>query len=153
MFKSIITAFFGLSLLFVLPACTAQKANKTAKEMQSIKDKVNIDPIFQLETPRHDFGTIKLGEKPAYTFVFTNTSSEDLVIELVSGCHCTKIEAPQGKVFKPGEKGEIKIVYDSELEEGLGEHNKTIDILLEQEDPQTGYQIIKEAKFKVIIEE
>lgn len=149
------TILFSISLLtlFLFTACTTSQKGTTAKDVVSVKNKVNIDPIFHLDTPRHDFGTVKLGDKIPYTFVFTNTSEEDLVIELVSGCHCTTIEAPVGKVFKPGEKGKIDILYDTTKEEGLGEHNKTVDILLEQTDPQTGYQIIKEAKFRVIIEE
>lgn len=151
MMQRTILSTFLFSLLFVLGSCTAQKAT-SAKDLESIDDKVNIDPVFHLETPRHDFGTLKLGEKAPYTYVFTNTSGEDLVIELVSGCECTAIDAPEGKVFKPGEKGEINIVYDTTKEDGLGEHHKTIDILLEKTDPQTGYQIIKEAKFRVVIE-
>ena len=110
------------------------------------------DPYLHFETPHHDFGTIKLGDTPTYTYVFTNTSGEALELELVSGCECTEIQWPQNKVFQPEEQGSIQIRYDSKLEEGIGEHNKTIDVLLKKEDPETGYQIIKEVKFRVVIE-
>ena len=142
--------FISVALLIGLPSCktTASKASKD----KVVKAEQKRDPILHFDTPIYDFGTIKLGDKPSYTYVFTNTSGEDLEIELVSGCHCTNIEWPENHVFKPEEKGEIKIIYNSELEDGLGEHNKTLDILLKKNDPKTGYQIIKEAKFKVLIE-
>ena len=141
---------FSLVFVLLFPAC--HTAQKTAGDATPKAAEV-IDPIMHFEQPFHDFGTIKKGEKPGFTYVFTNTSNEPLDIELVSGCYCTRIEWPEAHTFQPGEKGEIKIVYDSDLEEELGEHDKTIDILLERTDPKTGYQIIKEVKFHIVVTE
>ncbi len=133
-------------------ACTGTKASAADQTKTPVVEHPR-DPVIHFETTFHDFGTIKLGDEPTFTYVFTNTSGEDLELELVSGCECTEIKWPENRVFKPEEQGEISIRYDSKLEDGLGEHKKTIDILLKKEDPETGYQIIKEVKFRVVIEE
>lgn len=131
-----------LSGLLLLMAC---KTTKTAQ--------VNLDPYMTFEQKMVDFGTVKVGETPGFNYKFTNTGKEDIVIELVSGCDCTDLEWPEGKTFKPGESGEIKVKFISTKEDSRGPLNKTIDILLENINPQTGYQIIKEIKYKLILEE
>lgn len=122
------------------------------KTTQTTPIKVNQDPYMTFDETFVDFGKIKVGDKPEHVYKFTNTAKEDIVIELVSGCDCTDLEWPEGKTFKPGESGGIKVVFDSTREEDRGELNKTIDILLVNTDPKTGYQIIKEIKYRLILE-
>ena len=96
-----------------------------------------------------DFGKIKKGEKRTHVFPFTNTGDAILVIDFVSGCECTELIWPEGKKFKPGESGEIKATFDSTTEEG--DVTKTIDIILEHIDPETGYQMIIDLKYRALV--
>lgn len=70
-------------------------------------------PVMTFETKIHDFGTIKEAEGPVtYTFEFTNTGDEPLVIVNVNAsCGCTRPEYPKAPV-KPGQKGKIKVTFN-----------------------------------------
>lgn len=85
-----------------------------------------------------------------HTFKFTNTGDVDIVVELVTGCECSEIIYDEGAKYKPGEKGEIRVIFHS-FEEEKGEANKTLDIILENINPRTGYQFLYELKYKAII--
>ncbi|MEM9822663.1 MAG: DUF1573 domain-containing protein, partial [Bacteroidota bacterium] len=128
-------------LAFFLVLTVACKSTQKAQQV--------LDPYMTFEQKFVDLGTVKVGETPGYVYKFTNTGKEDITIELVSGCECTDLEWPEGKTFKPGEGGEIKITFRSDKEEDRGILKKTIDILLFNEDPKTGYQIIKEIKYQL----
>ena len=132
------------SLVFLtMSACTGQK-----KVVQDI----NIDPYMTFEQQRVDFGNVKAGERPEFIYKFKNTGSEPIKIELISGCDCTKfVDTPEGKTFLPGEEGSFKIIFKSDTEEERGKLEKTIDILLENTDPKTGYQIVKEAFYELVL--
>lgn len=74
----------------------------------------------------HDFGTIQQDSKNTKTFKFTNTGSEPLIIEDAKGsCGCTVPSYPREPI-KPGETGEIEIVYSPGKQQGS--QNKTITI-------------------------
>ncbi len=74
-----------------------------------------------------DFGTIKQGEKADALFEFTNTGESDLIItKAKSSCGCTVPEWPKDKLIKPGEKGEIKAVFDSKSRRN--KQNKSITL-------------------------
>ena len=140
--SNIFTLIVSVILLF-----TATTSCQTTK-----KPAVNVDPYMTFEQQTVDFGTIKVGERPEFIYKFKNTSKEPITIELVSGCDCTEfIDTPDGKTFLPGEEGSFKIIFKSETEEERGPLNKTIDILLENTDPKTGYQIVKEAFYKLVL--
>lgn len=59
----------------------------------------------------HDFGSIMQDSQNEYTFRFTNTGSEPLVIEKAKGsCGCTVPSYPKQPI-PPGGVGEIGVVY------------------------------------------
>jgi len=111
-----------------------------------------LDPYMTFYPPYYDLGVVKKGEVKELIFNFTNTGKENIEIEIASGCTCSKITAPEGKSIPPGGKDQIKVMYDSNLEEELGPHNKVVDILLLNTDPSTGYPIVKEVKYDLILE-
>ena len=100
----------------------------------------------------HDFGRVKKGEAVEYTYKFTNKGSEDIILELVSGCECSEITYDEGATYKPGERGEIKVIFHSD-DETPGKVEKIIDILLENINPKTGYQYIYDVKYGAIVYE
>ena len=87
---------------------------------------VQAQGILTFETESYDFGSITEGEKPTYTFRFTNTGDEAVTITHVQpSCGCT---APfySTEPVPPNEMGEITVEYDSEGRPG--DFNKTISV-------------------------
>jgi hypothetical protein len=114
--------------LFGLNVVSAQKIVE-----QAVTDK---SYSMTFDAMEQDFGKVKHGDVITTTYKFENTGTEDIKIEIVSGCECTTLDWPR-KVIKPGEKGEIEVIFDS----GKKEESETVDIdvNLENVDPKTGY--------------
>lgn len=84
-------------------------------------------PVIEFDKEIHDFGKLIAGEKAVYSFKFTNTGTDDLVISQVnSSCGCTVPNYPR-EAIKPGEGGVIKVTFDSSSRKGM--QNKTITIV------------------------
>ena len=67
------------------------------------------------------------GESVEYSFHFTNTGGKDLVITKVSAsCGCT-VPTYKREPVKPGEKGEITVMFNSEGRYGM--QTKEIKVL------------------------
>jgi hypothetical protein len=70
-------------------------------------------PRIQFATPLHDFGRVKAGELVKYTYFFTNTGDQTLIINHVQpGCHCTTA-GEWTKQVEPGQTGSIPIQFDT----------------------------------------
>lgn len=84
----------------------------------------------------HDFGSFPEGEKPTYTFTFSNTGDEPVrIMHVQPSCGCT---APSYSTepIGPGEEGEIVVEYNSQGRPG--EFNKTIAVqFVDQVDSAT----------------
>lgn len=139
----------------VLCIVTMGFACNAAKKTVETTVTAEVVPATQMTfTPKYyDLGVVKKGEIKELLFPFTNTGTENIVIEIASGCTCSKITAPEGKSIPPGGKDVIKVIYDSNLEEELGAHNKVVDILLLNTDPKNGYPIVEEVKYDLVLEE
>ena len=69
----------------------------------------------------HDFGEIMEGEQVMHEFEFVNQGRKDILIsEAKASCGCTVPEFPQAPV-RPGEKGSIKVTFNSEGKKGFNE--------------------------------
>lgn len=80
-------------------------------------DTVNA-PVMTFENETFEFGKIIQGEKVTHSFKFTNTGKSDLVISAANAsCGCTVPTYSKNPV-KPGEKGQIDVVFDSEGKKG-----------------------------------
>ncbi|MCG9910257.1 MAG: DUF1573 domain-containing protein [Flavobacteriales bacterium] len=74
----------------------------------------------------HDFGNIKQDTENPYSFEFTNTGKNPLIITDAKGsCGCTVPEYPKEPI-PPGGKGNIKVVYSPGKQEGQQTKNVTI---------------------------
>lgn len=81
---------------------------------------------IKFEEELFEFGEITQGEKVEHTFMFTNTGEADLIVTSAKGsCGCTVPEWPK-KPIKPGEKGEINVVFNSEGKKGRQHKKVTI---------------------------
>lgn len=74
----------------------------------------------------HNFGSIQQDSKNTKIFKFTNTGTEPLIIEDAKGsCGCTVPKFPKEPI-KPGETGEIEVVYSPGKQQGA--QTKTVTI-------------------------
>lgn len=90
-------------------------------------------------TATHDFGRIKQDSENKYTFKFTNTGKEPLVItNAVGSCGCTVPDYPKHPIA-PGETGDINVVYKPGKQEG--NQNKTVTVTANTEPSQTVLRI------------
>ena len=88
--------------------------------------KITKFPIMTFDQEAHDFGTIQQGETVVYNFNFTNTGESDLIITAAHGsCGCTVPEYPKEPI-KPGEKGQIKVSFNSTGKTGVQKKSVTI---------------------------
>jgi len=68
---------------------------------------------FEFKTEAIDYGKIEKGSDGIRVFEFTNVGEAPLVIKQIkSSCGCAIPEKPT-KPIMPGEKGEIKVSYDT----------------------------------------
>jgi hypothetical protein len=99
-----------------------QQGGGSTGELSKSRNKTTI----QWEKTEHDFGTIKQGDAVEYSFKFTNTGSEPLIIEDAKGsCGCTIPKKPDGPVM-PGKSDYIKVKFNSAGK--LNAQRKTVTI-------------------------
>ncbi len=110
------TRIIYILLISVSIAACNQKASKTQKlDAGAIEtdETTNKEPVISFDKKIWDFGTITDGEVVEHTFRFTNTGTNDLIISNASAsCGCTIPEWPKEPIA-PGEKGEIKVEFNS----------------------------------------
>jgi len=82
---------------------------------QKEKDKL---PVIKFERTSYDFGEVVQGEKLKYAFKFKNTGKSNLIIfSSEATCGCTTSTPPKAPI-RPGETGEIEVVFDSKSQNG-----------------------------------
>lgn len=116
---------------------TATASESTAAEQPQQVDNPNVVPagqtaaaenaaVMTFAESEYDFGTIKQGKVVEHTFTFTNTGKTPLVIESASAsCGCTAPDWTKAPVA-PGEKGEVKVRFDSTGK--FGQQSPTVTI-------------------------
>jgi hypothetical protein len=84
-------------------------------------------PQFKFNESKIDFGEIFQGDIVEHSFEFTNIGDSPLVIsKIITTCGCTAPTWPKNPI-RPGEKGKIKIVFNSTGK--IGRQNKVATIL------------------------
>lgn len=92
---------------------------------------------FKFEKETINYGKLNAGSDGVRTFVFTNTGKEPLIINRIqSSCGCTVPKKPEKPVM-PGEKGEIKVSYDTKR---IGGFSKIITIY---SNTKSGRKVLK----------
>ncbi|WP_166384561.1 MULTISPECIES: DUF1573 domain-containing protein [unclassified Polaribacter] len=80
---------------------------------------------FKFEKETINYGKIEKGSDRERVFVFSNIGDEPIVISRIqSSCGCTIPKKPEAPIM-PGEKGEIKVSYDTNR---LGGFSKSITV-------------------------
>jgi hypothetical protein len=98
---------------------------------QSANEEVAADtanaPVMTFDNDNFDFGKIIQGEKVTHSFKFTNTGKSDLIITAANAsCGCT-VPTYSKTPVKPGEKGQIDVVFDSEGKKGQTTKKVTVN--------------------------
>lgn len=104
---------FFLLLIFAV-SCQPTNSEKSI-DASAIETDSNAteEPIMSFEKKTWDFGSIIDGEVVEHTFRFTNTGNKNLVISSASAsCGCTIPNWPKEPIA-PGDKGEIKVKFNS----------------------------------------
>ena len=92
------------------------------------------DSMFAIKS--HNFGNVPLLSDTQYSFVFHNTSKQEVHIASVSSsCGCTEVLAPV-RTIKSGEKGEIIAKINTS---GQHKKNKSATITVVFDRPSTAY--------------
>lgn len=95
-------------------------------QISSVEDSQGPAPEFKFDHVEYDFGTITAGEVINHTFTFTNVGEAPLIIESASAsCGCTVPDWTRAPI-PVGEKGEIKVRFDSKNKNGVQSPNVTI---------------------------
>jgi len=82
-------------------------------------------PHIKFEATSHDFGKITQNGNGKFSFNFTNTGKEPLIIQNVrSSCGCTVASRPNAPIL-PGESSKISVKYDTRR---LGVFHKNITV-------------------------
>lgn len=102
-------------------------------------------PLMKFDTRMIALGAVKKGEKRRGTFKFTNVGDTAMTIDLVDACSCTKVTWGEGKVYQPGESGQIDFVFDSSEKDASDEIS--LNILLGQETPGDKMPIVEEVNY------
>ncbi len=103
------------------------------------KQELQNAPMIDFNQRVYDFGEVTEGKKVEYSFLILNKGKSDLQIRSVrASCGCTAAN-PTSKVVKPGEKTEMKVIFDSQGKVGL--QNKTITII--SNDPNASTSILR----------
>ncbi len=80
-------------------------------------------PVLTFDSVERHFGTIVQGQTVKKVYRFTNTGNAELVIASAQGsCGCTVPDWPK-RPIKPGQSGEIEVVFKSEGKKGR-QHKK-----------------------------
>lgn len=83
-------------------------------------------PAFKFERLEYDFGSIKEGDKVAYTYKFTNTGDAPLIVNSVApSCGCTAPDWSKEPI-PAGGTGFVKVEFDSNGKAGI--QNKVVTV-------------------------
>ncbi|MBK7404205.1 MAG: DUF1573 domain-containing protein [Phycisphaerales bacterium] len=125
------TARFGL--LAVLPLVVGAAASAQSRDLADTPEMVPtyINPAepadMVFDVMEHNFGTVSDDKEVEFTFKFVNKGVGTLRITSTKGsCSCT-VPAPSKKEFKPGESGEIRVIYNPKGKSGEQHQQVTVN--------------------------
>jgi len=133
--KALIIRFY-LTLIIVLALFSCRNSGKDKETISTeiIENPVTANdtantgnlPKFKFDTESFDFGPIIQGERVMHTFKFKNVGGSNLVISAATAsCGCTVPKYSDTPV-RPGESGEIEVLFNSENREGM--QHKTVTV-------------------------
>jgi len=125
-------------IAFISFNVSAQNKSSIQKNTVAETKKTGVHMTFAKESI--SLGKVKKGEVKKFDYVFTNTGTETIEIDIVSGCDCTTLDYPKTPI-KVGQKATIHVTFDSAKKE----ESEVIDVdmYLKNLNPKTGQRILK----------
>jgi len=109
------------SFLFVMATFT-MGCSQTAS---SGNESTAFGPAIEFKDTEHNYGTIQQGGDGTFSFIFTNTGTDPLILSNVrSSCGCTIPEWPREPI-NAGQSASILVKYDTKK---IGAFNKSISV-------------------------
>jgi len=101
----------------MMTACDEKPENQLSTDLvtspKSASQSSEKQAVIKFDKEEHDFGSLLQGEVVSYSFHFTNTGNQPLIISDVgSSCGCTVGEYSREPIA-PGKTGTIKVTYNS----------------------------------------
>jgi LEA14-like dessication related protein len=142
MYRSFI---LGCCIVGLFTSCENKQKAQVAEQASVIDSHkpqiVGDKPIMKFEQPLMDFGKITEGDSIVHYFKFTNVGKEPLVINTAqASCGCT-IPAWPKKPIQSGERGEIKVVFNSKHKKGIMNKTVTIYANTQPENNQVSFRV------------
>ena len=110
-----------LSVLFLSVIVVSAQAEKKAPQVEKKQN----GPEITFKTLSHNYGEIYYGADGNFSFEFTNTGNEPLILTKPrSSCGCTVPHWPKEPIL-PGESSAIKVTYNTHRN---GAFNKTVTV-------------------------
>ncbi len=111
--------FLGL----ILSSCNSDPSKKVKEEnLKAVQEKALQkleSPVITFDFDTYNYGEVVDGDVVEVDFNFTNTGNSDLIIfDASASCGCTVPEYPKNKNIKPGEGGNIKVMFDTSNKPG-----------------------------------
>lgn len=124
-----------LAIIFIAFSVSCSHSAEKAGRPADIDSPRYAGGIAEIEfrSIRHNFGTVRHGEKLVYTFVYKNTGDAPLVIHSArADCGCTVPEYDT-RPLAPGGEGKFKVIFDTQGFRGY--QTKTIQLMTNARDP------------------
>lgn len=123
-------AMLAVASLIFTASCKENAAlridDEAAKKAEIAHAESGNNAVMKFKELEHNFGTIEPGSTVEHVYEFTNEGSADLVISNVKpSCGCTVPDYTKTPV-KPGDKGEIKVTFNSAGKSG--NQHKTVTV-------------------------
>ncbi len=123
-YKSFFTTLSYIFILgLILTSCNSDPSKKVKEEnLKAVQDKALQkfeSPEITFDFDTYNYGEVIDGDVVEVDFNFTNTGNSDLIIfDASASCGCTVPEYPKNKNIKPGEGGNIKVMFDTSNKPG-----------------------------------
>ena len=98
--------------VMVLLACNTPQNAQSVTTGQPVVAPAAPAPFVTWDKKMVDLGKVKKGEKRNLFFELTNTSGQEIKIDIVDACECTRVDFPRGPIA-PGAKGRFDVTFDS----------------------------------------
>lgn len=127
----------------ILTSCNSDPSKKVKEEnLKAVQDKALQkfeSPEITFDFDTYNYGEVIDGDVVEVDFNFTNTGNSDLIIfDASASCGCTVPEYPKNKNIKPGEGGNIKVMFDTSNKPGKQAKSVTLST-----NTDTGKKIIR----------
>jgi hypothetical protein len=115
--KKVIT--YLMAGLMVAAMLTGSCGQSQAGQAKNVSSDTTGTAMLTFNSPEHNFGKVKAGERVGCIFTYTNSGDADLIITSASAsCGCT-VPKYDKKPVPPGGTGTIEVVFDTSGREGL----------------------------------